>query len=69
LKHILAASADLKDKGAAEAISTNLFLPLRLYVVFTAWLFVFLASIIEKSPHVFSRKPHANNDTETRLRS
>jgi len=59
--HILAASADLKDKGAAEAISTNLFLPLRLYVVFTAWLFVFLASIIEKSPASFQESP-ANND-------
>jgi len=57
LKHILAVSADLKDKGAAEAISTNLFLLLRLYVVFTAWLFVFLASIIEKSPTSFQESP------------
>ena len=47
----------MKDKGAAEAISTNLFLPLRLYVVFTGWLFVFLASIIEKSPTSFQESP------------
>jgi hypothetical protein len=53
LKHILTTSADLKDKGAVEAISTYLFLPLRLYVVFTAWLFVFLAFIIEESHAAF----------------
>jgi hypothetical protein len=51
----------LKDKGAVEAISTNPFLPLRLYVVFTAWLFVFLTFIIVKSPASFQASP-ANND-------
>jgi len=61
LKHILAASANLKDKGAVEAISTNLFLPLHLYVMFTAWLFVFLTFIIEKSPVSFQASP-ANDD-------
>jgi ABC-type spermidine/putrescine transport system permease subunit II len=57
------------DKGAAEAISINLFLPLLLYVVFTAWLFVFLASIIEKSPASFQESPMQTTTTETRLRS
>jgi hypothetical protein len=57
LKHILAASTDLKDKGAAEAISTNLFLPLCLYAMPTAWLFVFLTFIIQKSPASFQESP------------
>jgi len=51
----------MKDKGAVEAISTNLFLPLHLYVMFTAWLFVFLTFIIEKSPVSFQASP-ANDD-------
>jgi hypothetical protein len=59
----------LKDKGAVEAISTYLFLPLRFYVVFTAWLFMFLAFIIEESHAAFQESPAQTTTTETRLRS